>query len=353
MESMTERVLQLGALADPDQFRGPVDLAGGDAEAYLVKLERMLLIRSVEETIGALVESGEVRCPCHLAIGQEAVAVGVATHLTPRDRIFGAHRSHSHYLALGGSPEALLAEVLGKDTGCSGGLGGSMHLREPSIGLVGTVPIVAATIPLAVGAGLAARMDGNGAIAVSFFGDGATEEGVFHESLNLAVMLRAPVLFVCENNLFSSHLHVSLRQPYDSVGRFGAVHGLPTRVVDGNDIVAVESAVAELVAEARQGRPVFLEAVTYRWRGHVGHREDIDVGVGRSDDLVRWKKRDPIARLASALDNADIATIDVVSSLKHRVDVDVRNALERARSAPYPDAARLLDSVYPVEAGLL
>ncbi len=180
----------------------------------------MLQIRVVEEEIGRLVERSLARAPCHLGIGQEAVAVGVSHSLTAADRVFGAHRSHSHYLALGGSTYKLLAEVLGKADGTSKGMGGSMHLYGEEVGFMGSVPLVGATIPLAVGAAIAAKMDGRGAIGVTYFGDGATEEGVFHESMNLAAAMRLPVLFVCENNLFSSHLYITQRQPSDRIARY-------------------------------------------------------------------------------------------------------------------------------------
>ncbi|HEY9605361.1 MAG TPA: thiamine pyrophosphate-dependent dehydrogenase E1 component subunit alpha, partial [Allocoleopsis sp.] len=253
----------LGILADPTQLTEPINIEGCNLELLASQLKRMILIRRVEETIADMVATREARCPCHLAIGQEATAVGVAEHLRKSDRIFGCHRSHAHYLALGGEPYTLFAEILGRITGCAGGMGGSMHLYDPERGLLGTVPIVAATIPIATGAALAAKMDNGTDIAVAFFGDGATEEGVFHESLNLASVLGLPILFVCENNLFSSHLHISLRQPYNSITRYAVAHGMATQVVDGNDVVAVSRAASELINQARESRkPALLETVT-------------------------------------------------------------------------------------------
>ncbi|RMH22692.1 MAG: thiamine pyrophosphate-dependent dehydrogenase E1 component subunit alpha [Gemmatimonadetes bacterium] len=233
----------LGDLADPRRYHEPVDVTADAADELLQALRTMKRIRRAEEVIGDLVTAGEVRCPCHLAIGQEACAAGVALALDPgRDRAFGAHRSHGHYLALGGSLEALFAEIFGRASGCSGGMGGSMHLIAPERGLLGTVPIVGATVPLAVGAALAARLDGSDAVAVAFFGDGAAEEGVVQESLNLAASERLPVLFACENNLFSSHLHIALRQPADRVARFAEAHRIAHATVDGNDVTAVRDA---------------------------------------------------------------------------------------------------------------
>jgi pyruvate dehydrogenase E1 component alpha subunit len=337
----------LGPLADPDCYHGALDLPSEGSEWLADALGGMMLIRAAEEKIGDMVGEGRVRCPCHLAIGQEAPAVGVARHVRKGDRLFGAHRSHAHYLALGGALRALMAEVQGKATGASGGMGGSMHLVDVQSGLYGTVPIVGATIPLAVGAGLAAKLDGQGAVAVSFFGDGATEEGVFHESMNLAAAHRLPVLFACENNLFSSHLHINLRQPSDSVARYAEAHRIPWTVVDGNDVVAVAGVVERAMASIRNGEgPRFIEAVTYRWRGHVGPREDEDVGVKRKADLAEWKMRDPIRRLADALlDRGDLDEARL-EAMWAAARTEVQAAWDTAVDDPFPPAEDLLGHVY-------
>lgn len=336
----------LGPLADASALHGPIALPT-DVEPLVSAVEQMLTIRRAEERIADRFADGTIRCPCHLAIGQEAAAVGVAMQLRKTDRSFGAHRSHAHFLALGGSLHGLFAEVLGRDTGVSRGMGGSMHLLDVAHGFYGSVPIVGATIPIAVGAGLAAKMDGNGDVAVSFFGDGATEEGAFHESMNLARVLDAPVLFLCENNLFSSHLHIALRQPTNSVARYATAHGVPSVTVDGNDVAAVSAAVAHAMESMRSGGgPWLIECVTYRWRGHVGHREDEDVGVQRKDDLALWKGRDPIARLVAALKaNGRFSDVEC-----ERVDARVMAAVEKAwttaMSDPYPATEELLARVY-------
>jgi pyruvate dehydrogenase E1 component alpha subunit len=338
---------RLGPLADPDQLHASLILPDGDRAWLRDALRRMVLIRAAEEFIGEMVTDGRVRCPCHLAIGQEAPAVGIALRLRPTDRVFGAHRSHAHYLALGGSLHRLMAEVQGKDTGASRGMGGSMHLIDLAHGLMGTVPIVGATIPIAVGAGLAAKLDGRGDVAVSFFGDGATEEGGFHESMNLAAVMGLPVLFACENNLFSSHLHIDLRQPADSVARYAEAHRIAWTRVDGNDVVAVAQAAADAVAEMRTGGgPRFLELATYRWRGHVGPREDEDVGVKRKDDLFRWKGRDPIRRLADALTAAGELDPRAWGEDRRRIRSEVEAAWEQATGDSYPAAEALLGYVY-------
>lgn len=338
---------RLGSLADADSHQENVDLRNRETEPLLAALRAMIRIRTAEAWIGDRVAAREVKCPCHLAIGQEAAAVGVAMSIRAGDRVFGAHRSHAHFLALGGSMHGLFAEVLGKDTGVSRGMGGSMHLLDVENGLFGTVPIVGATIPMAVGAALAAQLDGGRAVAVSFFGDGATEEGVFHESMNLASVMKLPVLFACENNLFSSHLHISLRQPADAVSRYATAHRIPSRLVDGNDIVAVNAATEELVSAIRDGHgPAFLELVTYRWRGHVGPREDDDVGVQRKDDLGRWKRRDPVRRLEATLAETGVIDEGEVARLEALALAEAKDAWKRAVADPFPPASALLDRVY-------
>jgi pyruvate dehydrogenase E1 component alpha subunit len=337
----------LGSIADPEACHAPIDISRAGELPLKNLLERMILIRVAEEKIGDNVANGVIRCPCHLAIGQEAVAVGVASQTRDGDRTFGAHRSHGHFLALGGSLHGLMAEVLGKDTGVSRGMGGSMHLRDVSHGLLGTVPIVGATIPIAVGAALAAKLEGKGAVAVSYFGDGATEEGAFHESMNLAASMRLPVLFVCENNFFSSHLHIALRQPRQSVARYADAHNVPWERVDGNDVATVARVTSAAMQAMRSGGgPYFIEALTYRWRGHVGHREDDDVGVRRKDDLHLWKGRDPIRRLADAMVAAGITTDDRIKSQWDTARRFVAEAWDRALGDPYPPPEALLDRVY-------
>ena len=348
---MTERhVSELGGLVDPaaTAYLQPCDISGFPAAPLTAFLRTMWLIRLAEEQIAEWVIQGQVHCPCHLSIGQEAVATGVAASLRASDRLFGNHRSHAHYLAARGELYGLLAEVLGRAHGCSHGMGGSMHLQSLAHGFLGSVPIVAGTIPIAVGAALAAKMDGGTDVAVAFFGDGACEEGVLHESLNLAAVYALPVLFVCENNQYSSHLDIALRQPSDRLTRYAEAHRVRAQIVDGNDVTAVARTTAELVAAARSNsEPVFLEAVTYRWRGHVGPKEDLDVGVRRSmTHLAAWKRRDPVRRLEEALLGAGHVTAAELAALRASVATEVRETAVRALEAPWPPQSALLDLVY-------
>lgn len=344
-DSLRPKSEQFASLADVESVSHAE--VGKTSEAQLCEyLTNMVRIRAAEELIGDLVANGEAVCPCHLAIGQEAIPVAVASVLQEGDVIFGAHRSHGHYLALGGDVMRLLAEVLGRATGCSGGFGGSMHLRDHSIGLMGTVPIVGATIPIALGAALAMKNEASNNVAVAYFGDGATEEGVFHESLNFASVTGAPVVFVCEQNFFSSHLHIDERQPFQSVARYGEAHGVDTLVVDGNDVLGMVESLERAVQTVRKkSRPAFVEAVTYRWRGHVGHREDMDVGVARSTDLVKWKLRDPILKLVRAARAAGVG-LSWEEALK-TVRVELESALEEARLGDWPQESALWATVLP------
>ncbi len=337
----------LGLLGDAREFQQMLRIQGCDADVLRAQYRSMLLIRRAEERIGRAVQDRQVRGPAHLAIGQEAIPVGIAAHLRRTDRVFGAHRSHGHFLAQGASVHSLFAEVLGRVTGASRDMGGSMHLWSGSHGFAGSVPIVAATVPIAVGAALAARMSGNGDVAVVYVGDGAFEEGVVHESLNLAAVMKLPVLFVAENNLFASHLHIRQRQPSDLLERFAVAHGIASALVDGNDVVQVGQEAKRLLEQCRaRPAPMFLEAVTYRWRGHVGPNEDQDVGVDRQGDLANWRRRDPIGRLSAALLAQGSAVQGDLDAIAAHVDAVIDQAWTQALADPLPPPAQLLDCVY-------
>jgi len=341
-------IQNLGSLADPSNHCEPIDILGEDPATLKAQLRMMLTIRLVEQHLAQMRKGGLIGGPVHLGVGQEAVAVGVSQCLRTSDRVFGAHRSHSHVLALGASIRGLFAEALGRDTGLSRGMGGSMHLWDGPRGFYGSVPIVAGTVPLAVGAALAAKLTGTDDIGVSYLGDGAIEEGAVHESLNLARTLKAPVLFVVENNFFSSHMHIHLRQPSNSTARFAVAHDICYEIVDGNDVVAVRKAADRLVNQSRTGGgPGFIEAVTYRWYGHVDWREDVDVGVNRSiEDLVNWRRRDPIHRLATALRRVGVWSQEDESGLIRELEDQISRAWGEAMNDPWPPEDALLGRVY-------
>lgn len=311
-------------------------------------LSMMLKIRIIENKLAQMRKSGLIGGPVHLGAGQEAIAVGISTHLRKSDRIFSGHRSHAHLLALGTEPRKLFAEVLGKQSGLTKGMGGSMHLWDGPNGFYGSVPIVGGTVPLAVGAALASKFQGKGDISVAYFGDGAIEEGVVHESLNLARQLQVPILFVCENNLFSSHMHISQRQPLTSVARFALANDIQYEVIDGNNIVSVEESAGKMIDIARTKHlPVFIEAFTYRHYGHVDWREDIDVGVNRSpEDLKLWKSRDPIGRLETALiSNGSLVKNELVQ-MKLQISNQIDTDWDLAMQDPQAETTSLLSDVY-------
>lgn len=318
-----------------------------DREWWLERWQTMFLIRATEEAVAQLVSSGEARCPCHLYIGQEAIAAGVCAALRREDTVWGGHRSHGHYLARGGNLEALFAEILGRSTGCSGGRGGSMHLLAQEEGILGTVPIVAATVPLAAGAALAYKMRASKSaprVAAAFFGDGTLEEGHVHETMNLAALYRLPVIFICENNLYASHLHWTERRLADNLDQAGAFHSVPGMRVDGNDVAEVYRAAAAAAVRARSGGgPTLLECRTFRWRGHVGPSFDLDVGLKRRPELAEWLLRDPIVRAEESLTAFDPAPLEAE---KRRIRSRITEALQAARSAPEPPPARVLDHVW-------
>jgi acetoin:2,6-dichlorophenolindophenol oxidoreductase subunit alpha len=306
----------------------------------------MLRIRVAEESLAELLERNEIRCPTHLYTGQEAIATGVCAALAREDYIFGGHRSHGHYLAKGGDLRALMAELYGKATGCSGGRGGSMHLVAPEIGLLGTVPLVAATIPIAVGAALASKLRGERRVSVAFFGDGATEEGHFHESVNLAAVYRLPVIFVCENNFYSSHMHILERRAEDNLYKFGEAHSIPGIRLDGNDVIMVYQAAVGAVHRARNGGgATLLEFLTYRWRGHVGPTLDMDVGIKRKDELKDWLPKDPVARARRRLIELSVP-VEELEQMEMEVRAEVDEAVLFARQSPYPEESEVTNHVF-------
>ena len=339
---------ELNGLSDPTKFQEPVDIDGIDESILLKMIKSMIVIRKTEQRLAKARKEGLIGGPVHLGAGQEAIAVGISESLRSSDRVFGAHRSHSHLLALNPNFYKLFAEVLGKETGFSKGMGGSMHLFDQSSGFYGSVPIVSGTVPLAVGAAMAARMQGTQDIGLAYIGDGAVEEGVVHESFNLAKVQNAPMLFVVENNLFASHMHISLRQPSDMTARFAVANDIPFKVVDGNDVCSIFNAAANQISAMRRGEgPMLLELITYRHYGHVDWRDDIDVGVERSlDDVENWKERDPILRLSKSLFAKNIWSNEDKDSFQKKLDQEIEIAWNKAMEDPYPNKDATLNHVY-------
>lgn len=306
----------------------------------------MLLIRTFEEEICPYIEDGTIKTPCHLYIGQEAIAVGVSSNLRPEDVIWGNHRSHGHYLAKGGNLDKLMAEIFCKETGCSKGRGGSMHVVDSNAGILGTVPIVAGTVPLAVGAALKFRMSKEDNISVSYMGDGATEEGHVLESMNMASLYQLPVLFVIENNLYSSHMHMKERRKQENLQEIGSFLGIPTIKINGNDVNEVKDSAESFIKEIRGGGgPAIIECMTYRWRGHVGSSWDEDVGVKRKAELSEWLDKDPIKFEKDNLINTGVSLEDI-ESLERMVKDRILLSIEKALTSSYPSPETILENVF-------
>ena len=308
------------------------------------RLERMIEIRTVEDRVNDLFAQGLVHGTTHLSQGQEGVAVGLAAATTPDDAVVCTYRGHGIALALGVEVEAVLAEILGRARGAVGGLGGSMHLVDRPVGLLPTMAIVGAGIPIAAGAGLAAQVLGTGGIGVAVFGDGATNIGAFHEGLNLASVWSLPVVFVCENNLYGEYSPITLTTPMVDLAERAAAYGIPSSVVDGQDVDAVADAVAAAAADARGGRgPTFLEMKTYRYSGH----SRADAAAYRPEgELESWKQRDPILVLGRRLEEEGVFAASDRAQMEARVRAAVEEALEAALAAPAPEPSAMFDHVF-------
>ena len=309
---------------------------------------QMLRIRLVEEKIAELYSEQQMRCPVHLCIGQEAIAAGVCVNLLKKDYLFSSHRSHGHYLAKGGDLKQMLAEIYGKLTGCSKGKGGSMHLVDLSVGVLGTTPIVAGIIPIATGAAFGTKMKGEDNVTVAFFGDAATEEGVFFESLNFASLKKLPVLFVCENNFFSVYSPLSVRQPKerDNLSLMNSL-GIKADKGDGNDVLEVYKLARKAVTHIRKGRgPYYLEFETYRLREHCGPNFDNDLGYRSKKDFLKWEKKCPIGLFEKKLIKDRVLNLTQIANFKQNIQAEINDAVSFAKNSPYPKSEEMLSDVY-------
>jgi pyruvate dehydrogenase E1 component alpha subunit len=308
------------------------------AETLRMMHETMVRIRKFEEVIGELVSKNEIICPCHLYIGEEAVATGVCSALRKDDYVFSTHRSHGHYIAKGGDIKAMIAELYGKETGCSKGRGGSMHLASPDVGLPGSSAIVAGTIPLAVGTALAFSLQKRDNVSVAFFGDGAANEGTFYESLNFASLKKLPVIFVCENNFYSTHMPVAACLADTDIYKKAEAFNIPGVRVDGNNIVEIFKVAKKAVEDARSGKgPTLIECMTYRWRGHVGPSYDLNTGLRSKEELDYWMNRCPIKALEEFLLKYDFVSESEKSNIYESIEEEIEEALVFAKESPYPD----------------
>ncbi len=322
-----------------------------DAPVLRIELHQQLLrVRHGEHLLARLYKEQEMRTPTHFGLGQEAVAVGVCSALDADDVVYSHHRCHNHYLAKGGDFEALAAELYGRQSGCSAGRGGSVHLTARDVGFIVSSAILGETVAVATGSALAFKMDGQPRVAVSFFGEAACEEGVFYESINYAAVHALPILYVCENNLYSTESPLAVRQPAgtDLCERVRAFK-IPSERVDGNDVLAVHEATARRLAELRAGRgPLFLECMTYRWLEHVGPNFDHELGrTYRTEaELREWIERCPVKRSAAALIAGGVASEAELERLDAEILAETEAAAKRARQAPFPPAEQLFENVW-------
>jgi TPP-dependent pyruvate/acetoin dehydrogenase alpha subunit len=311
-----------------------------------IKMHRdMLLVRRCEETIAEIYHEQEIRTPTHLGSGQEAVAVGVCSALREGDTAVSHHRCHNHYLAKGGDVYRLFAELYGRADGCSGGRGGSVHLTDQSVGFLATSAIVGQMVAVAVGNALSMKMDKKDNVAVTFFGDATCEEGVFYESLNFAAIQNLPVLFVCENNLYSTESPLSTRRAEGTSFTDRAKSmGVDATCIDGNDVMATHQITSEVVEKMRAGGgPFFLECETYRHREHVGPEFDHEVGRAyrSADEFNYWLEKCPIKISAAKLLDGGLATEDDLASWETEMQGVVDDCIVRAKAADWPKQSTL------------
>ncbi|NEB80102.1 thiamine pyrophosphate-dependent dehydrogenase E1 component subunit alpha [Streptomyces sp. SID14478] len=309
----------------------------------------MVRIRSAEEVIAdAYRDEQEMRTPVHFSIGQEATAVGVCAALRRADLVYSGHRCHAHYLAKGGDLSAMVAEFHGKASGCASGRGGAVHLTDRAAGFAASSAILGEMISVATGAAWAFARGGEPRVAVTFFGDGASEEGVFHESLNFAALHRLPVVYVCENNRYALGSTVDARQPAGtSITGRARGYGIRAEQVDGNDVRAVYEATRKAARHCREGNgPAFLELDTYRWREHVGPNWDQELGARPLEELEYWMERCPVRRATEELRATEPGIERTVAAWDREFRAEAREAIALAKAAPFPRVEELLSGTY-------
>ncbi len=309
----------------------------------------MRRIRAVEEKIVEEYPKKQIRCPTHLSIGQEGVPAALAQVVTKHDYAISTHRGHAHYLAKGGDLDKMIAELYGKECGCSKGKGGSMHLIDVEQGFMGTSAIVGNSIPLGVGLALSLELKGLKNISCIFLGDGAIEEGSFYESLNFAVLRKLPTLFICENNLYSVYSPLDVRQPIDrQIHTIAEAVGAKTACCDGNNVIDSYETLNTICQEIRSGSgPWFVEFETYRWREHCGYNYDNDIGYRTEEEYETWKRRDPIKTFVDYLkNNYSIEVVNKLEQIDQNIFKEVEEAFEKAKKASYPDPSHAYTSIY-------
>jgi TPP-dependent pyruvate/acetoin dehydrogenase alpha subunit len=310
--------------------------------------EQLLFIRKVEERIASEYSKQEMRCPVHLSVGQEAVPVGVSACLNSSDHVVSAHRSHAHYLAKGGNLNAMLCELFGKANGCAGGKGGSMHLIDIDSRVTAAVPIVGSSISIGVGIGFGLHLQGNNERVVVYLGDGATEEGVFAESVDFATLMNLPVLFVCENNFYSVYTPIRDRQAEGrDLQKISKGHGLKSFYGNGNCVLEVRDRTKEALEYMNSaGKPVLLEFSTYRWLEHCGPNWDDHLGYRLPNELDDWMKKCPIEQLKLEIKSRNNMGQDSLDKIEQSINEQIEKSFSFARASEFPDQSKLFQNVY-------
>ena len=319
-----------------------------ERDLYMLMLRRMMLIREFEENVKQLVRRGELVGMAHCYIGEEAVAVGACVALRDDDYITGNHRSHGHPISKGGDVRRAMAELLGKATGYCKGKGGSMHLADFDIGILGESGIVASALPVAVGAALASKMQGNDRVVIAFFGDGASNQGACHEAMNLASIWKLPVIFLCENNQYAVTTSFKDAVAVENISDRASAYNMPGVLVDGQDVTAMFEATVQAVERGRSGQgPTLIEARTYRYEDHSeGLVRILRESYRTDEELAQWRQRDPIELHSRWLVEQEIASADEIEEVRNEVAETIAEALEFARASPYPDAEDLMADMY-------
>ena len=320
------------------------DFAGLTRDQLLTMLHQMQLIRSFEETAEQLYYQGLIHGTMHLSIGQEGSAVGACAALRPEDYILSTHRGHGHCIAKGAQATLMMAEFMGKEAGYCRGRGGSMHMADVETGNLGANGIVAGGVPMAAGVGLSIKLQKQERVILVFFGDGAANEGAFHESINMASIWDLPVIYFCENNQYAMSMAITRAAKIENLSDRAASYAIPGVTVDGNDMIAVYKATQAAVAHARAGRgPTLIEAKTYRWKGHSKSDKQ---RYRTKEEVKEWQERDPIARLVEQMQAAGLLTAEEFSQVQTAVEQELQAAIEFAKATPEPDPATILEGVY-------
>lgn len=316
-------------------------------EILLDMYTRMLTIRRFEERMLEQMMAGALPGGVHTYIGEEAVGVGVCANLRTEDRITSTHRGHGHIIAKGGDVKKMMAELFGKRTGYCKGKGGSMHIADFSLGILGANGIVGGGLPIAAGSALASQLRGDDQVTVCFFGDGAANQGTFHEAVNLSAVWKLPVIYICENNLYAVTTPAAKSISIEDVADRGASYGIPGMAIDGQDIMAVYEATAEAVKRAREGDgPSLIECKTYRFMGHMGGKEVFEGSYRTEEEVEEWKKRDPITMFEADLLKMGVLTKEDADGIDKQINAEMDEAVAFAEQSPLPEPEEALEDLY-------